>query len=380
MSDQKKAKSTKKAKRKKEHELDFNAEWGVDLEAATCDNCDWSFLLPPGDSALDCPHCFHGKLERLDDATGDLSYSHPPELVVPFSIPQDRLKLVLDKFARGIPFPPGDLQTQALTDRLQKVFLPMWLIDTEARASWQSEVGFNYDVVSHQDRFSDRQGGWTSERVTETRARWEPRMGNLARKYENIPAPALEEHAHITAQLDEYDLASAEDYAADSIETASVRLPDRTPEDAWPDAVPVLRARAAEECRHAAGADHQRDFRWNPDFSKKNWTQVLLPALTTYYLDDDLSPQPVIIQGQTAKISGARRASMKRARSASLVMALVASVLGFPSLIVSVLPLVSVGIRSTAGCTLALAFLLGISAIVPIAVAWQFNRRRRTAL
>jgi hypothetical protein len=380
MSDQKKARSTKKPKRKKEPELDFSAAWEKDLEAATCDNCDWRFLLPSGDSALGCPHCFHGKLERLGDVEGDLSYSHPPELVVPLAIPQEQLKPSLEKFAGGIPFAPGDLQAQALTDRLQKIFLPMWLIDTEARASWQSEVGFNYDVVSHQDRFSDRQGGWTSERVTETRVRWEPRMGKLARKYENIPAPALEEHAHIMAQLGEYDLTAAGDYDADSIEAALVRLPTRTTEDAWPDAVPVLLARAAEECRTAAGADHQRNFRWNPDFSKMNWTQVLLPVLTTYYLDDDLSPQPVIIHGQTAKISGARRASMKRARAASLVMALLASMLGFPSLIVSVLPILSAGIRSAAGCTLALAFLLGISAVVPVAVVWQFNRRRRPVL
>ncbi len=370
----------KKTKHKKEPELDFSAVWKADLEAATCENCDWSFLLPPGDSSLDCPHCFRGKLERLGEAAGELSYSHPPELVIPFSIPQEQLGLSLEKFARGIPFAPGDLQTRALTDRLQRVFLPMWLIDTDARASWKSEVGFNYDVVSHQDRFSDRQGGWTSERVTETRVRWEPRMGKLARKYENIPAPALEEHAHIVAQLGEHDLAAAGDYDAKSIEAVLVRLPDRTTEDAWPDAVPVLRARAAEECRVAAGADHQRDFRWNPDFSKKNWTQVLLPVLTTYYLDDDLSPQPVIIHGQTAKTSGARRASMKRARTASLVMALLASMLGFPSLIVSVLPILSAGIRSAAGCTLALAFMLGISAIIPIAVVWQFNRRQRPSL
>jgi hypothetical protein len=373
-----KARSSKKAEGKKKRNL--AAAWGKDLEVAICNHCDWGYLLPPSDSQPTCPHCFRGVLERIGDAGADLPYSHPPELVIPFSISPDQVKLGLEKFARSIPFAPRDLAPQNLTGRLQKVFLPMWLVDAEVSASWQSDVGFNYEVVSHQDRFSDRQGGWTSQRVNETRVRWEPRMGKLNRKYENISAPALEEHAQIASQLGENDLTTAADYHADSVESAAVRLPNRTPEDAWPDAVPALLARAADDCRRAANADHQRDFRWAPEFTKKHWTQVLLPAYTTHYLDDDRSPQPVIIHGQTAKISGARRASMKHARGASLVMGLVASMLGFPSLIVSLFPILPNEIRSVAGCTLALAFLVGILAVIPIAVAWQFNRRRRSTI
>ena len=71
---------------------------------------------------------------------------------------------------------------------------------------------------------------------------------------------------------------------------------------------------------------------------------------------------------------------MKRARMTSLVMAAVAAMLGFPSLLFSVLPIIPNEIRTVAGCTLALAFLLGILAIIPIAVAWQFNRRRKSSL
>lgn len=381
MSDQKKkAKSSVKAQSKQKPRLDFKAAWGKDLDTATCGHCDWNFLLPSDDPEPVCPHCFQAKLERIGEAAAELPYRHPPELLAPPSISQTQLNLSLEKFARGIPFAPNDLSPQILTDRLQRVFIPMWLVDADVNASWQSEVGFNYDVVSHQDRFSDSRGGWTSERVTETRIRWEPRMGKLTRQYENIPAPALEEHARITSQLGEHDLASVEEYQPEGIEAAFVRLPNRTPEDAWPDAMPALRERAAQECLRASGADHQREFRWSPNVTKKHWTQVLLPAFTTYYFDDDLSPQPVIIHGQTGNISGARRASMKRASVASIIMASLAILLGLPSLIVSLLPIVGVGVRSAAGCTLGLAFLLGILAVIPIAVAWQFNRRRRTTI
>jgi hypothetical protein len=253
----------------------------------------------------------------------------------------------------------------------------MWLVDVDVRATWQSEVGFDYDVVSFQDQFADRQGGWIEQRLTETRIRWEPRVGKLERTYPNTPAPALEEHAQIVSRLGAHNLDSAQNYQFSSIEDAYARLPNRAPEDAWPDAVPVLRSLAAEECKQAAEAEHQRDFRWSPEVSNKHWTQVLLPVYTTHYFDDDKQPRLVLIQGQTGKIHGARRASIQRARGASLLMFGLASILGFPSLLASVLPILPNEFRSLAGCPLALSFLLGILSIIPIAVAWQFNRRRR---
>jgi len=51
---------------------------------------------------------------------------------------------------------------------------------------------FNYEVVSHQERFSQNQGGWNSQEVTETRVRWELRRGRLDRVYSNNPIAALE--------------------------------------------------------------------------------------------------------------------------------------------------------------------------------------------
>jgi hypothetical protein len=351
--------------------------WGAELIAATCEQCDWGFLLPPDASDTVCPHCFQGKLNAIGEAFDALPYIHPPELIVPFSVSSERIAGNLHEFSRSIPFAPKDLRAENLQGRLQRIFIPMWLVDVDVRASWQSEVGFNYDVVSFQEKFADRQGGWSEQRVTETRIRWEPRVGKLARAYPNTPAPALEEHAQLVSWLGAHALDSAQSYHASSIQDTYARLPNRAPEDAWPDAVPVLRSLAAEECQQAAEAEHQRDFRWSPECSNQHWTQVLLPIYTTHYFDDDKQPQPVLIHGQTGKIHGARRASIRRARGLSLLMFGLASIIGFPSLLASALPILPNEFRSLAGCSLALSFLLGILSIIPIAVAWQFNRRRR---
>ena len=200
----------------------------------------------------------------------------------------------------------------------------MWLIDSDIEATWQAEAGFNYDAVSHRDQFDDGRQGWVSHQVTETRVRWEPRIGRLRRRYDNVIAPALEEHSALQRQLGGYQLEAAQAYQPQAVQDAFLRLPNRSPADAWPEAVPNFQTAATEECRQACQGDYFREFRWSPDFVDQNWTQLLLPVYTTYYLDDDLTPQPVLIHGQSGQLNGRRQASMQRARRATFITAGVA--------------------------------------------------------
>jgi hypothetical protein len=95
---------------------------------------------------------------------------------------------------------------------------------------------------------------------------------------------------------------------------------------------------------------------------------------TTYYLDDDQNPQPILIHGQSGRISGPQRASMKRAQQTALIILGVAVVLFILSFIVGGVglmfpPLLAVGIVG-----LILSSVVGLLAIAPIVIAWQFNR------
>jgi hypothetical protein len=255
----------------------------------------------------------------------------------------------------------------------------MWLVDAEVAAPWQSEAGFDYQVVSHQSRYGDF-GGWSEEQVEETRIRWEPRLGRLERTYSNIPAPALEEHAAFERQLGGFDLTLAQAYQAQLASQAVVRLPNRSPEDAWPDAIPAIQVAAAEECRQAIGAEHLRDFRWTPKYGNRTWTQVLLPAYATYYHDEDGKPQAVLIHGQTGNVAGARRSSLKRAKRASLIMLVIAAVLGAVGLGSFALSGLGPGAAPLTLLAIVAAAALGLTAIIPVAVASSFNRREQSGI
>jgi hypothetical protein len=321
-----------------------------------------------------CPHCFRQAPAQLSTSFEQLPYSQPPELVLPFTVSSEVLADRIRTFAGHIYFAPVDLEPQQLLARLQRLYLPHWLVDVQVQALWRAEAGFNYEVVSHRDEYDQRQGGWRSDEITETRINWEPRLGRLTRTYHNIDAPALEEDAVLQRRLGRFDLATAQPYKVQDTVGAIIRLPNRPPTDAWPEAVPALRHRAAEECRRAATANHLREFQWSADYDNLNWTQLLLPVLTTYYLDDDGNPQPLLIHGQTGQIFGSRRASPKRARQTALVIALVGLATFILSLFTALGAFFEPSLGMVAGIGIVLSMLILLAAIVPIVIVWEFIR------
>ena len=107
-----------------------------------------------------------------------------------------------------------------------------------------------------------------------------------------------------------------------------------------------------------------------------NWSLLLLPVYTTAYEDDEGRALALLIHGQTGRIDGPRRASMRRARRVSVIVGLVALVilavgLAMVAAGLMVPPLAAVGIVGVL-----VALVVGIGALVPMLLAWQFNRRQ----
>jgi hypothetical protein len=350
------------------------AAWGLLLEQALCEACDWRYLLPPGLLPILCPHCLQAHLVAL--AEDPHLPVFVPEQVIPFEVSPQVLQQSLEQFAAGIWFAPADLTAKNLKGRLQRVYLPMWLVDSQVQALWQAEVGFNYETVSHRDRFDENTGDWYSQQISETQVRWEPRVGRLNRSYHNIPAPALEEHAQLLARLGAYDLAACRPYSAKMLPETFIRLPNRSPADAWPETGPAFQVAAAGECQQASGAEHFRDFRWQAQYEGQHWTLLLLPLYTSYYLDDEGKSQPVLVHGQTGQLHGPRRASLKRAQRAILMLVGAAGIIFGLSLLAGVGGLLFPPLLVLAALGLVAALLVGLAAIVPPLVVWQTNRRQ----
>jgi len=356
-------------------ESTYTSGWGAPRIPLICNRCDWRYLVQADAVPTACPHCASPEIEALAPGTEQFPYVAPPELVVPFAAGAEVVSRQVAAFAEEIPFPPEDLNPTALVGRVRRLFVPMWLVDAKAESLWQAEVGFDYEVVSHRERYADS-GGWQTQEVRENRVRWEPRVGRLARHYDNIAAPALTSHPAMQRVLGGYDLRAAVRYDPAALADALVRVPDHAPEAAWPDAQLGVRRRAQDECREAAGADHVRDFRWSPSYTGSNWTLLLLPVYATHYRDDEGVAQRILLNGQTGQLYGVKRASAARAQRRALTIGAVALVIFALGLMVAFLglllpPLLIVGILAAM-----LALLIGAGAMIPIGRVALFNRRQ----
>jgi hypothetical protein len=347
-----------------------------------CQNCNWRFLGSEGKIPQECPHCHAAPLQHYQgsDFSMLVDFIKPPELYVPFSYPGASLIEKMRGFMKNIPFAPDDLNLENLQQRLRKIYLPLWLEDSQVSGSWQAECGYHYQVKSHQEKYNA--AGWQTQEVIETRTRWEPRLGRLERSYENIVAPALEEHRPLMSALGNFEFkqvepTSTEKLFEDTSHLASlVCIPSRDKDDAWPDALPRFQEQASAEARQACGADQIREFNWKPEFENQNWTLFLLPMWTSYYLDDENKPQSILVNGQSGQMSGARRSSMHKAKKVALTILMIALVGLALSVALGLIALTMPALMLFAGIGLVISLIIALAAIYPIATVWNVNRQR----
>jgi hypothetical protein len=180
------------------------------------------------------------------------------------------------------------------------------------------------------------------------------------------------------ARLGDYAVESASPYAPEVLAGAAVRLPNLEPEAAWPFARARLDQRVAADIQAAAGTQHLEQASLDLDYQALHWTQLLLPVYATAYQDDDGQWIPVLINGQTGRISGLRRASQKLGWQWTGAIAAVALVLfiiaaGLSAAGVLFPPLVALG-----GFLMLVSFAIGLLAPIPAVWAWQHNRSQTT--
>ena len=348
-------------------------EWGTPLIAVSCPQCKNSHLVPLEAVPERCPFCLYASISAGDtDPAQD-----PPEQVIPYTIPQGKLAGILERWAQGVRFRPDGMNPGLLARRARRYMVPMWLVDSRVQGSWQAEMGFDYRLVSYEDRYSDV-AGWASQEIQETKVRWEPRAGEINCVYENVATAALEDHRKVMRRLGSYRMAKRVDYDPEHVQLAAVRIPTRPPDDAWPDAKAALSQLSKLECTQASVADHVRDFELDAKYGETNWTQMLLPTYVTWY-EEGGSIWPVLVNGQNGHVDGVRRAASRKAGMTSLIIGIVAAMLvllgGILTLAGAIFPPGAV----VGVALLVFGVILGLVAPIPAISAWAHNRNASLA-
>ena len=343
--------------------------WGLPLQPAGCPVCKQVYLLHPGQENLTCPICGQAVLQPQPAWLRPAS----PELVVPFhpGLTQ-QIPAILENFVKDIWLKPDDFNAPSLQQHLRPLFGTQWLVDSQVTGSWQAEEGYDYQVKSSQDSY--KSGAWYSREVVETRIRWEPRIGQINRLFQNILVPAFSRQEQLQATVGGFDTRSSGAYASASVGQVPIHAPDLQPDEVWQVARSAFNQAAAVDIQAACQAQHCRNVSLAADYESLNWTQLLLPLYYTHYHDDDGKVHPIFINGQTGQIGGVRLASQRKGWQwagilagtalAALVIALLFFMGGalFP-------PAIALGVVFVIA-----AIILGISAIFPAVSPWQWNR------
>jgi hypothetical protein len=149
-------------------------------------------------------------------------------------------------------------------------------------------------------------GGWKTREMVETRIRWEPRLGQLTRHYDNIVAPALEDTSTLTTRIGPTERKQTTAYEPAALSQAAIRIPDLHPENAWPQAQAALH-QPRDECRQAAQSPHLRHYAIHAAHANLHGPSRLQPMYATYYLDDQGRPQVVpLTPGRAVPSAGCR--------------------------------------------------------------------------
>jgi len=347
--------------------------WGTERQPAGCPQCERVFLVLPDQTAIPCPLCRKGILA----AQPARIRPGEPEKWLPFKIREERLLAIYQDFISGVWIKPEDFTADKLMGRTVPIFWPLWLVDTGISGHWQMEAGFDYQVESTKETYQN--GRWISQKMIEDRIRWEPRLGEISTRVDNIPTPALEDHRNRIRMTGNYPLEDMQDASLENLEKALIECPDLPPQDAWPLAKPHMDKAAGKICQKAAGAQHQKNYAIKADYTNRNWTQYLLPIYATHYVDDDGQPQVLVVNGQTGRIQGPRLASRKRGLRIAGIIAGVAGLFFLLALIGLLLTMVFPPAGVLAALLGVMGFVVGIGAIIPAVWPAQWNRKQEDA-
>jgi hypothetical protein len=348
--------------------------WGIPYQSVGCSNCKQVFLIHTTKTREICPNCGAHKLESQPA----LLRTESPENIIPFQKKVTDLSGILSNFMKGVWLRSKDFNVATMLSRVTPVYWPMWLVDCDLSGDWTAEIGFDYQVKSSQESYT--QNGWRSNEIIENRIRWEPRLGQIDRHYDNVASPANSDYSYLNACLGEYRLDLGIPYQPALIKGTILKIPDLHPESAWSNAQPKVNKLAGKDCMDASGGKHLRNFSIDAVYQKLNWSILLMPMYSTYYTDDNGNLHPVFINGQTGVMGGPRLASQKKGwqiAGISLVIAVGILLMALLCFVFStILPLITIlGIL-----LVILALTVGVFSITAAIWPWQWNRNQQATI
>lgn len=256
------------------------------LNTYVCQSCGGELLCDANTAATSCPYCDNPVV-----LTHRVAGSLRPDLVIPFKLDKEAAKAALQRHLSGKPLLPKCFKSENRLEKLQGVYVPFWLFDTDADA----DVHFRGTKVRH---WSDSNYNYTQTRHYSVR-----RAGCVS--FRGVPVDGSSKMANdLMESIEPYDLSQAVDF-----ETAYLAgyLADKYDVDAQTSALRAndrIRTSALQAMESTAvGYSTLTAHSSNIHLENGRVRYALFPVwmLTTRYRDTDYI---FAMNGQTGKMVG----------------------------------------------------------------------------
>ncbi len=262
--------------------------WQVARKTVRCQSCRAISVFDPARVSQSCDFCGSPALLDVDDLKAPVR----PGSLIPFLIPQTKVREDIRRWYGSHWFAPNKLGQKALTDTLHGIYLPYWTFDAQVHADWQAESGEYYYT-------RDREG------KTQRHVRWSWASGSLDHFFDDLLVPAsrgvhpalLEKVGSFptTSQLVPYDPGYLTGWVVEQYQI-DLRAAAQASHSSMEAAMRSL-------CGNAVPGDTYRNLQVVTQYSGQTFKHVLLPVWLLTYTYGTKNYQ-VIVNGVTGQING----------------------------------------------------------------------------
>lgn len=276
---------------------DLEGQHAVEHVAAVkCDSCAAEFTLAKNETAGRCPFCAVPvvvdpmQVRRLT-----------PDALLPFKLTARDARLATVRWLRRSWLAPEAMRRHTTADDTFKgVFLPYWTYDADTASRYNGMRGVNYTVTV----------GSGENRRTETRIRWTPVSGRVARVFDDVLVPSSHSLPSVyLSRLSPWDLENQRPYADEYLAGYISEAYQVPLAEGFTEAKQIMRQVIERDVRRSIGGDHQKITRLETQYDDTTFKHVLLPTYLSAFRWKDRVYR-FVVNARTGEVQGERPTSV----------------------------------------------------------------------